>query len=83
MKSIIIIFMLMLLSITATAQLQNATAALMGNGNSSIPMGVGATFINGETYYLVNIAPELAFGKLGLGLDLNLRFNTRGTIAAG
>ena len=46
-------------------------------------MGFGATFINGETYYLVSIAPEVAFGQLGVGLDLNLRFNTQGKLRMG
>ena len=46
-------------------------------------MGFGATFIDGETYYLINIAPEIAFGQLGIGLDLNLRFNTQGNLRPG
>ncbi len=46
-------------------------------------MGFGATFIDGETYYLINLAPEVAFGQLGVGLDLNLRFNTKGKLRAG
>jgi len=37
--------------------------------------GFGLTYIDGEPYYLVNLAPELTFGKVGVGIDLNLRFN--------
>ena len=77
-----ITIMLMFISIIAKAQLQNSTAAMMGN-SGSIPAGFGATFIDGQTYYLVNIAPEVAFGQLGIGLDLNLRFNTQGKLRPG
>ncbi|MEX0602251.1 MAG: hypothetical protein WD295_02850, partial [Bacteroidota bacterium] len=42
--------------------------------------GLGATFIDGELFYLINIAPEFAFGKIGVGLDVNLRFNKEGKI---
>jgi hypothetical protein len=80
---IIIIFMLMFLSVIVNAQLPNAAAAMMGKSGGDIPMGVGATFINGETYYLVSFAPEVAFGQLGIGLDLNLRFNTQGKLRMG
>jgi len=75
--------MLMLLSAAANAQLPNAAAAMMGKSGGSIPVGFGATFIDGETYYLINLEPEVAFGQLGIGLDLNLRFNTQGKIRAG
>jgi hypothetical protein len=87
MKSIktlvIIILMLMFLSLTVNAQLANAAAAMMGKNGGSIPMGFGATFIDGEMYYLINITPEVAFGQLGIGLDLNLRFNTQGNLRMG
>jgi hypothetical protein len=56
---------------------------MMGRSSGYVPMGFGATFIDGETYYLVCIAPEVAFGQLGIGLDLNLRFNTQGKLRMG
>jgi hypothetical protein len=80
---VLIICMMSIISIAANAQLQNAATAMMGKNSGSIPMGVGATFIDGETYYLINIAPEVAFGQLGVGLDLNLRFNTQGKLRMG
>ena len=80
---VIIIFMLMFVSVIVNAQLPNAAAAMMGKSGGTMPMGVGATFIDGETYYLVNFAPEVAFGQLGIGLDLNLRFNTQGKLRMG
>jgi len=39
---------------------------------SDIAGGLGLTWINGQEYYLVNVAPDLAFGKFGVGLDINL-----------
>ena len=73
----------MFVSVIVNAQLPNAAAAMMGKSGGTMPMGVGATFIDGETYYLVNFAPEVAFGQLGIGLDLNLRFNTQGKLRMG
>lgn len=80
---VLIIFMLMFFLIIANAQLPNAAAAMMGNSGGYAQMGFGATFIDGETYYLVCFAPEVAFGRLGIGLDLNLRFNTQGKLRMG
>ncbi|MBP8975617.1 MAG: hypothetical protein KBG83_02770 [Bacteroidetes bacterium] len=62
-----------------TAQM-NTQEANQSNTSGKIPLGFGATFIDGETYYLINFAPEVAFGKLGFGLDLNLRYSTSGKL---
>lgn len=35
--------------------------------------GLGLTVIDGKSYYLFNLSPELAFGKFGIGLDVDLR----------
>ncbi len=68
----------------AGAQAQNnVPPAAAPSSSGSIPVGFGATFIDGEAYYLVSIMPEVAFGDLGVGLDLNLRFNTKGKLRAG
>jgi hypothetical protein len=79
----IIAAMIILFSFIVNAQLPSPAAAMKGKSGGSLPAGFGATFINGETYYLVNIAPEVAFGQLGIGLDLNLRFNSQGKIRPG
>jgi hypothetical protein len=79
----VIIFMVLWLSVSTNAQFQNSTASMMGRSSGYVPMGFGATFIDGEAYYLVCIAPEVAFGQLGIGLDLNLRFNTQGKLRMG
>jgi hypothetical protein len=38
--------------------------------------GMGFAVIEGETYYTINLRPELAIGKFGLGLDIPLRYHT-------
>ncbi|MCK5149213.1 hypothetical protein KAR48_20835 [bacterium] len=38
--------------------------------------GVGMTWIDGEAYYTIGIAPDLSFGKLGFGLNIQLLYNT-------
>lgn len=42
--------------------------------------GIGLTSIDGEPYYLIYLRPELAFGKIGLGLELNLRVGEDGKL---
>lgn len=37
-------------------------------------IGLGATVVDGETYQTMAFYPDIAFGKLGIGLDLNLRY---------
>jgi hypothetical protein len=41
----------------------------------TIAGGLGVTRVDTSTYLLFNLAPELAFGKLGIGLDINLRYD--------
>ena len=46
----------------------------------TITGGVGVTVIDGKPYYLFHLMPELAFGKLGVGLDINIRVGEDGKI---
>jgi hypothetical protein len=39
--------------------------------------GMGLATIGGETFYTINLRPELAIGKFGAGLDIALRYNTQ------
>lgn len=41
---------------------------------------LGVTVIDGKTYYLFNIMPDVGFGNWGVGLDINLRFDSEGNI---
>ncbi len=40
--------------------------------------GLGMSWIDGEPYYTFQFRPEIAIGKFGMGLDLNLEFNSDG-----
>ncbi len=48
-----------------------AAAAAKGGTSGAMKGGVGMTWIGDKAYYLVSLAPEIAFGKFGVGLDLN------------
>jgi hypothetical protein len=59
-------------------KLPGKSAAAAGGGTSGVAAGgVGMTWIDGQAYYLVNVAPEIAFGKFGAGLDLNLYVSSK------
>ncbi len=75
-----VLLVLLLAGVTpGFAQMQSS---LMQKQQQSVMGGFGLTFIDGEPYYLFNIAPELAFGKFGLGLDVNLRMGKNGKLRA-
>jgi hypothetical protein len=80
MTSIVVITCI---AVLGNSQTKEETSATVEKSGGSLSMGFGATFIDGETYYLIDITPELDFGQLGIGLDLNLRFNTKGKLRAG
>jgi hypothetical protein len=42
--------------------------------------GLGMTIIDGKPYYLFHLMPELAFGKIGIGLDVNIRIGEDGKV---
>ena len=71
MTTLLLVF---LVSSIGWGQMGQMATAAMQKDKKSIPIGFGATVIDGQLWYLVNIAPELSFGKLGIGLDLNLRY---------
>jgi hypothetical protein len=79
MKNFLVVlslFSLFSLSIAQKAPTKNAPS--QGGGTSgSMTGGLGMTWIDGEAYYLVNIAPELSFGKIGVGLNLNLHVSSK------
>jgi len=42
--------------------------------------GMGLTWIDGQPYYALHFTPEVSFSKIGVGLDLNLEFNSKGNL---
>jgi hypothetical protein len=61
----------------AIAQKPAAKSAAAKGSPSSMTAGMGITWIDNKPYYLISLAPELSFGKFGVGLDLNLRFSSQ------
>jgi hypothetical protein len=55
-------------------------AADAAKSSGVLPVGMGATFIDGQTYYLLNFRPEFTSGNFGIGLDVNLRIGTDGKL---
>lgn len=74
-----LLFSLMLvIGFTAVSSAQLKSAAAKGGGTEGVAKGgVGMTWIDGEAYYLISLAPEIAFGKWGVGLDLNLHISSK------
>ena len=46
----------------------------------TIKGGIGMTIVDGKPYYLFHLFPELTFGKIGIGLDVNIRVGEDGKI---
>jgi len=42
--------------------------------------GLGMTWIDGQAYYAFRFRPEVSFSKIGVGLDLNLEFSSKGKL---
>jgi hypothetical protein len=73
-------FAILFLVVFATGALptwaqQMPSPSVLQRDRQTIPVGFGATVIDGQLFYLINLGPELSFGKLGIGLDINLRYN--------
>ncbi|MDZ7346674.1 MAG: hypothetical protein ONA69_07775 [candidate division KSB1 bacterium] len=63
------------------AQISDGGLSYMGSSGNVFYGGIGLTAIDSdkgsETYFNVHLRPEFAFGKLGVGLNVNLLFNTK------
>lgn len=70
------LFMLMALSVPAFPQFYNYPDQNQGR----IAGGLGVSFIDGKAFYSFRFRPEVAFSKIGVGLDLNLEFNSDGKV---
>jgi len=70
-KFILSLILLAIISLPAFAQ----QATPFGN-NGSFTGGLGMTVIDDETYFTINLRPDIAIGKFGFGLNVNLLYNT-------
>lgn len=74
MKKMVIILMLIGF---AFSQMSALKGDKKGEG-SVLDMGIGYANVDGESYMMFNIAPDLSFGKFGVGLNLELMFGGDG-----
>ncbi|MEN9839202.1 MAG: hypothetical protein RL177_681 [Bacteroidota bacterium] len=77
MKHVFVAVVLISFVFASSAHAQGDAAAA---AKSAVGGNLGMTFVDGEAFYLINFNPELALGKVGLGLDVNLRFTTDGQV---
>lgn len=76
-KTTMIVFIGLSLLGSGTGLTQMADGGLGYMGEGALFMGgVGFAKIDDETFFSINFRPELALGKFGIGLNVNLLFNT-------
>jgi len=67
------LFAILLVMSLAFGQMETAKK-LKDAKESYLDAGVGYANIDGESYFMMNITPDLSFGKFGAGLNLELMF---------
>lgn len=75
MKSVLSVSILFLMIAAAPLMAQEDTKAA-----SAVGANLGMTIVDGEAFYLLNLTPDIAIGKFGVGLDANIRFNSQGKV---
>ncbi|RQW04543.1 hypothetical protein EH223_07145 [candidate division KSB1 bacterium] len=60
---------------TGFAQYAAGQMGYAGTEGGMLYGGLGVTMIDDETYFSISFRPEVAFGKLGVGLNINLLYN--------
>ncbi len=56
------------------------TLSVTAQNKGIVTGGAGVNFIDGKAFYSLRLAPELALGKVGLGLDLRIDLDSTGSI---
>ena len=75
MKRLFLLLMLVaVLGVTGVVFPQSA-AQIASSG--SFTGGVGMAVIDDQTYFTINLHPDVAIGKLGIGLNINLLYNSQ------
>ncbi len=70
-------FTLCLIFITAFSAASLAQQATPFGNSGTFIGGLGMTVIDNQTYFTFNLRPDLSLGKFGLGLNVNLLYNTK------
>ena len=76
MKSVSLIILFVFLSVQSFAQWDKYPRPDEG----VMTGGLGINWIDGEPYYRVSFRPEVSFSQVGIGLDLNLDFDSEGNL---
>lgn len=76
MKSNFILLAIILISFQLNAQWNNYPRPEEGLING----GMGLTWIDGKPHYRIAFRPEISFSNFGIGLDLNLDFDSEGKL---
>src|ERR1035437_4056322 len=50
------------------------------DGRGNLEGGLGLNWIDGELFYAFHFRPEITLGYFGVGLDLQLDFNSKGKL---
>lgn len=76
MKTALILFFIAFFSVQLSAQWDKYPRPDEG----LIDGGLGLTWIDGKPHYRIAFRPEISFSDLGIGLDLNLDFDSEGKL---
>ena len=76
MKSLCTIFFIFLFSLLSFGQWDKYPRPDEGN----ISGGLGLIWIDGKPHYRISFRPEISFSEIGVGLDLNLDFDSEGKL---
>jgi len=76
MKSLLLIILFVVLSAHSFAQWDKYPRPDEG----VMTGGMGINWIDGKPYYRVSFRPEISFSEVGIGLDLNLDFDSEGKL---
>ncbi|MCX6152280.1 MAG: hypothetical protein NTX22_17275 [Ignavibacteriales bacterium] len=75
MKKLLLIFLVLL------SQIGFSQFGYFPNPNQGdIAGGLGLTWIDNQPHYTFHFRPEIAFANFGVGIDLNLEFDTQGNL---
>ncbi len=79
MKKLLYCTILVLYTVSGSGFAQYAAGQMgyAGTEGGMLYGGLGLTMIDDQTYFAINFRPEVAFGKLGVGLNVNLLYNTK------
>ena len=82
MKRIIlsVLFLLSILTVFPQVGQFNQFNPYPMGGKGNIAGGFGMNWINGEPFYSIQFRPEVSLGNFGVGLDLQLDFNSQGKL---